>query len=131
MIRLQSLRTCMRILKWFLIKRTFDKIAIFKNIYLILVLISQIIWKEIAHFNLLLFCPIFASNIAISFIMSSLGTLLYAWYMGISALNPVLKNNGNWRRNRRKTVGKLRKKNINEFAQKMWTDFFQLNLIFN
>ena len=52
-------------------------IAIYKNHKLIQAPITQI---KLRIFNLLPFCPIFASIIVISFILSMLGTLLYAKY---------------------------------------------------
>ena len=69
--------------------------------------------NKVAQFEHLPFWPVLSSIIVISFILSTLVTLLcYAILsrlMEISALKPVLRNNGNSQRNEQKTVEKLRK----------------------
>ena len=67
-------------LKWLIIKRNFNTIAICINFNLIRARIynaNNLI--KVAHFDLLPWCPIFQNKTVISFIISTLGTLLYAY----------------------------------------------------
>ena len=100
---------CLRILKLLLIKRTFSTIAIYRNHGLIRAPITQIKFRILTSFRFFYF----SINNRYKLIISTLGTLLYAYYSGAvnRNFNAVLRNYWIYsQRNRRKTVEKLRQK---------------------